>query len=111
MSERRDYGRYGTRFMLANIPPFLIAMSAFWFVVREFDARGLTFWVAVGVFFGSLFVLVAMDAYRYRHFRCPECGETLPKPNWRKIKAGDSIYFCCSACDIEWHVGLRIPDD
>lgn len=111
MPERRECPRFAFKYILANVPFTLLAFGAFWFMWRDWSVQGPRFSIAATVFGGCIAVLILMDWYRFRHFRCPNCGTTLPKPDFRELQPDDSIAFLCESCDIEWHPGVYVPYD
>ena len=49
-----------------------------------------------------------MDRYRFRNYRCPQCGSRLPR---KDLVGGErEITYDCASCDVTWDTGLRIPD-
>ncbi len=108
MTEYREYRNFSTRYILWNIPVVTLGFIAGGWVLFDAENQGPLFWICLGVFICTIITNIAMDSYRYRHFRCPECGTILPKPKFGELRVRDLITFYCASCDIEWDSGLRV---
>ena len=55
---------------------------------------------------------VVLDVWRFRNYKCPDCGERLPPPHrWyvARIKP-DHIKFYCEKCDVVWRTKFMTPE-
>ena len=110
MRERRNHKSFGRRQLLINTPFVVLGFVAFAFMFADFEIRGVRFWLASLGFALAIISIAVSEFVRFRRFRCPACGDLLPKPDFAQLKIGDSICFTCERCDVEWDSGLSIPD-
>ena len=107
MPVRRQCRSFGTRYLVRNTLVILgagVLALILWFVLPTFHFA----WAAATIFFGTILFIIAIEQHGFSSFHCPDCNEKLPK---RDIWDGDEEITCfvCTACDIEWDTGLRIP--
>lgn len=67
-----------------------------------FVSRNEHVYIGIALIVGSATLINGIDTIMYRIFRCPECGDRLPKP---KFVEGKKIMFICQRCMIEWDTG------
>ena len=111
MPGRREHKQFGRKQLLINAPITVIGFAALALMFLDFETRGLRFWIASAVFGLAIISIATSEFVRFRRFRCPSCGDKLPKPDFVQLDVGDPICFVCEKCDIEWDSGLSIPDD
>ena len=110
MRERREHKQFGRKQLLINAPITLIGFAAFGLMFLDFESRGVRFWIASSFFALAIISIATSEFVRFRRFRCPSCGDRLPKPNFMHLGVGDPICFICEKCNVEWDTGLSVPD-
>lgn len=103
MSVKKDYRKYGYRYMVLNLLSMLPFIPVFViFVYRgKFDNIGISLTVVfvVGAVFG-----LAWQHRRHSRIRCPQCKDILFAE--KNLARGAPNNFRCTRCDVEWVTGL-----
>jgi len=106
MTVRKQIRSFGVRYLIRNA----LVILSFGLLTLLLGSILPTFpgWLLAVLLLGTVLLIIAIEQYGYKTFRCPNCSERLPKAS---IWDGDEeiICFVCSDCDIEWDTGLRIP--
>jgi hypothetical protein len=93
--------------MLGNLIYFVPAVISFFFAYRHFIEQDIVFWVSIAVFLCSWLFGVCFDVFRFKRYRCKECGALLK----RTVKEDRRIIYICHKCNIAWDTTLQIPTD
>jgi hypothetical protein len=76
------------------------------------SAWGMTDYKITSVIAGTFFLFLTLSALNYgmyrplSYYRCPQCGEGLP----RVERARPAVHYLCKECHVEWDLGFDWKD-
>ncbi|MBN1997617.1 hypothetical protein JW935_08705 [candidate division KSB1 bacterium] len=109
--EKRRYTAFGRKYLLQNMPFFIVLALLFVIAWTHGEKQDVLFWISLFLFVAGCIGGLVWDKKRTTRFKCPQCGKLIRTPVVAERKGGDPIDYYCPTCDIQWQTGLREAED